>query len=189
MKLAAIMPLLLLCTPAAANAQAVQGQEALEMKCVYAAMSEAERASMARIDSGAGTPGEVDAANDLIYGYAEDCAARHGWSAEQTLAGGGFAMARSIYEGTLAALPASLSAEALDGVAAKLSDDDRYRFTSTGRAELAPDPGWSARVDAALAAAGVAPADRGAAVHYLAVLHDAIYAMQVFDELWLAKHR
>lgn len=190
MKLAGIVPLLLLCAHAAAGAQAaVEGQEALEMKCVYAAMSEAERAGLARIDSGGGAPGEVDRANDLIYGYAEACAGRHGWSAEQTLAGGGFAIARSAYEGTLAELPASLSAESLDAVAATLSDEDRYRFTSAGKAELGVDPAWSGRVDAALSAAGVAAADRPAAVHYLAVLHDALYAMQVFHELWLEKNR
>ena len=188
MRAARILPLLLLCAPAAAAAQ-VEGQEAVEMKCVYSALTDADRATLARVDRGSGAAAELDQANDLIQQRAEACAATHGWDAQQTLAGGGFAIARTVYEDVLAALPPGLSATSLDAVAATLSDEDRYRFTSAGKAELGVDPAWRARVEAALSAAGVAWADRDAAVHYLEVLHDGLYAMQVFHELWAEKHR
>ena len=190
MRLATIVPLLLLCAPAAAGAQGgVEGQEAIEMKCVYAALSPAERATIARVDSGRGTPAEFDETNDVVHQHAETCAQRHGWDAQLMLAGGGFAIARVVYEDTLAALPPGLSSATLDAVATTLSDEDRFRFTSAGKAELGADPGWRARVDAALAAAGVAEANHAAARLYLEVLHDGLYAMQTFDELWRASHR
>jgi hypothetical protein len=190
MKLARIVPLLLLCIPAAAGAQGgVEGQEALEMKCVYAALSDAERALLARVDGGHGAAGELDQANDLIQERAEACAQAHGWDAQLMLAGGGFAIARVVYEHALATLPAGLSPAVLDAAAESLSDEDRYRFTSSGKAQLGADPGWSARVAAALSAAGVAEADRPAAMLYLEVLHDGLYAMQTFHELWLDKER
>lgn len=189
MRPATTVPLLLLCTPAAALAQGgVEGQEAIEMKCVYAALSPAERATIARVDSGRGTPDEFDETNDLVHRHAETCAQRHGWDAQLTLAGGGFAIARTVYEDTLAGLPPGLSSATLDAVAASLSDEDRFRFTSAGKAELAADPGWRPRVDAALTAAGVAGANQTAARLYLEVLHDGLYAMQTFDELWRARH-
>lgn len=190
MRVAWYLPLLLLCAPAAAGAQGgVEGQEAVEMKCVYAALSEAERAMLARVDGGRGAAGELDQANDLIQERAEACAQAHGWDAQLTLAGGGFAIARSVYEDTLARLPPDLSAATLDATAATLSDEDRFRLTSAGKAELGTDPASTARVAAALTAAGVAEANHAAATLYLQVYHDGLFAMQTFHELWLAKHR
>ena len=184
MRIAGLLPLLLLCAPAAAGAQ-VQGPEAVEMKCVYAALSEAERAMLARVDAGRGAAGEFDQANDLIQREAEVCAQRHGWDSRRLLAAGGFAIARAIYEDKLATLPASLSAASLDAAAVTLSDEDRYRLTSAGRTELGVDPASSRRVEAALAAAGVTAADMDAAVAYLRTYHDGLFAMQVFHELWV----
>jgi hypothetical protein len=190
MNAARFLPFLLLCTPAAASAQGgVEGQEAVEMKCVYAAMSEAERALIARVDGGRGAAGEADEANDLIHRRAETCAQQHGWDPQLVLAGGGFAIGRAVYEDTLARLPAGLSAATLDAVADTLSDEDRYRLTTAGKTEFGVDPASTARVTAALTAAGVADADRAAAMLYLEVYHDALFAMQTFHELWLANNR
>ena len=75
MRLATIVPLLLLCAPAAAGAQGgVEGQEAIEMKCVYAALSPAERAHLV-------APGIGDAALDrcpLLSAHHRQLDLRHG---------------------------------------------------------------------------------------------------------------
>jgi len=190
MRVAWIVPLFVLCAPSAAGAQGVvEGQEAVEMKCVYAALTDAERAMLVRVDGASGTAEEIDQATDLIYRYAEVCAERHGWDGQQLVAAGGFALARTLYEDKLAALPPRLPAESLEAAAATLSDEDRYRFTSAGKAEFGVDPAWSARVEAALSAAGVAQGDMGTAALYLGIFHDALYAMQVFHELWVEENR
>jgi hypothetical protein len=186
MRAARIVPLLLLGAPVAAGAQGpLEDREAAELKCVYAEMSEAERATVVRIDRGNGSAEELDEVTDMIHRHGEVCSQRHGWDAPRMMAASSFAVARSVYENTIASLPPRLSADSLEAAAGTLSHEDRFRFTSAGKAERAPDPAWRERVGAALAAAGVAENDRDAAGVFLEVYHDTLFAMQVFHELWL----
>ena len=187
---ARIVPLLLLGAPVAAGAQGPLGElEAAELKCVYAELSEAERAMVVRIDRGDGSAEELDQMTDMVHQHGEVCSERHGWDAPRMMAASSFAVARSVYEDTIAKLPASLSPTSLDAAAATLSNEDRFRFTSASKVEQGVDPAWRERVAAALSAAGVAETDRAAAEFYLEVYHDALFAMQVFHDLWLQAHR